>query len=70
MKNEGNIVERYFLVPDIENDHLVQWENRNQFYSTETKWNDFFPKIHREFLERTLKTIKYILGDKLTDDFM
>ena len=48
----------------------MQWENRNQFYSTETKWNDFFPKIHREFLERTLKTIKYILGDKLTDDFM
>lgn len=70
VKNEGNIVERYLLVPDIENDHLVQWENRNQFYSTETKWNDFFPKIHREFLERTLKTIKYILGDKLTDDFM
>lgn len=60
VKNKGKIVERYLLVPDIENDHLVQWGNRNQFYSTETKWNDFLPKIHKEFLERTLKTIAYL----------
>lgn len=72
VKNKEKIVERYLLVPDIENDHLVQWENRNQFYSTETKWNDFLPKIHKEFLERTLKTIAYLIGDKskVIDDFV
>lgn len=64
VKDKEKIVERYLLVPDIENDHLVQWENRNQFYITETKWNDFLPKIHKKFLERTLKTIKYIMGDR------
>ena len=56
---EGEIVERFFLFPDIEQGHLATVKNRRHFFSSNNKVNNILPKIHMEFMNRVINTAKY-----------
>ena len=56
----GQVVEKFMLFPDILHGRLACSKNRRHFFSMGTKVNDIFPRIHSEFKERLIKTVKDI----------
>lgn len=57
---DKEIVERYVLFPDFSQGWLSAVKNRKHFFSSGVKVNDILPRIHKEFMERVLATIKYL----------
>ena len=54
---EGEIVERYMLFPDLLEGRLECVKNRKHFFGYGTKVNDVLPQIHREYREKILNTV-------------
>lgn len=57
---EGEIVERYLLFPDIDQGHLACVKNRKHFFGSNNKVNERLWQIHSEFAKRVLATAEYI----------
>lgn len=57
---EAQLVERYMLFPDISQGRLAKVKSRKHFFGDEIKVNDILPKIHKNFLQRLLNTIKLL----------
>ncbi len=61
VKYEDNkITERFMLIPDYTDGVLVTTKSRKHFFSQENKANDVLPKIHFEYLNEILSTVKYL----------
>ncbi|PWM73364.1 MAG: hypothetical protein DBX59_05225 [Bacillota bacterium] len=62
VNKENNITEKFMLFPDFDQGRLSCVKNRKHFFSKSTKINDIFVKLHFEFMNRLLKTVKKILA--------
>lgn len=56
----GEVIERFVLFPDFEQDRLATVKNRKHFFSKGTKVNDILPLIHKEFMALVLNTAKHL----------
>ncbi len=54
----GQVLERFMLFPDMRQGHLSTAKNRKHFFSSGIKVNDILPRIHSEYKSRLLKTLK------------
>ena len=57
-------VERFMLFPDMAQGHLSTVKNRRHFFSSSNKINNILPRIHLDFKNRLLKTVKELLNNK------
>ena len=57
-------VERFMLFPDMDQGHLSTVKNRRHFFSSSNKINNILPRIHLDFKNRLLKTVKELLNNK------
>jgi len=53
----GSIVERYMLFPDIDQGHLATVKSRKHFFGCGTRVNDVLPSIHLAYKTRLMNTI-------------
>jgi hypothetical protein len=61
---DGNVIEKYMLMPDMTNGRFDRLKNRILFFGGEDKINSWLPGFTREFmmrLERTLETVRQVL---------
>lgn len=56
----NEIVEKFMLLPDYTDGNLVAVKNRKHFFSNGNKVNDILPKLHIDYLQEILATIKYL----------
>lgn len=56
----GKPVERFMLFPDISQGRLAAVKSRKHFFGYGTKVNDILPKIHIEYKNRLLNTIRLL----------
>lgn len=56
----NEIVEKFMLLPDYTDGNLVTVKNRKHFFSNGNKVNDILPKLHIDYLQEILATIKYL----------
>lgn len=54
------IVERYVIFPDLQNGQLIKFNNRRHFFSEGIKVNDILPKMHINYLNKILNTLKLL----------
>lgn len=57
---DGQIIERYMMFPDIIQGHLCSSKNRKHFFSMGIKVNEILPAIHLEFKQRLHKTVEQL----------
>ena len=57
-QQDGEIIDRFMLFPDISQGRLSTVKNRKHFFSNEVRVNDILPSIHFEFRRRLLQTIE------------
>jgi hypothetical protein len=55
--DNGNIKEKWILMPDEIDGNLVSFKNRKRFYSQDLRANDKLLQIYSEFLERMSNTV-------------
>ncbi len=56
---KGVITERYMLFPDIVQGHLATSKNRRHFFGDGIKVNEVLPRIHINYQQRILNTVKW-----------
>lgn len=56
----GEIVERFMLFPDLCEGRLATVKNRKHFFGNGIKVNEVFPKIHRKYKEKVLNTVRFL----------
>lgn len=56
----GKVIERFMLFPDISQGCLTKVKSRNHFFGNEKKINNIFPKLHNAYKKRLLNTIKLL----------
>jgi len=63
----GKLVERFMLFPDISQGRLATVKGRKHFFGYGTKVNDILPRIHIEYKNRLLNTIRLLNNYSKTD---
>ncbi|HNT21325.1 MAG TPA: hypothetical protein PKL70_12915 [Saprospiraceae bacterium] len=56
----GMLVEKYILLPDLQNGRLKVFKNRKRFFDDDIKLNEVLPSLTIEFWQRLKLTIDSI----------
>ena len=65
---EGVIKERFFLLPDSDdNGRIAKWNGRSRFYSQKKKGNQYLPQLYLEISMRVARTLRRAVRD-LSDE--
>lgn len=61
---EGVIKERFFLLPDSDdNGRIAKWNGRSRFYSQKKKGNQYLPQLYLEISMRVARTLRRAVRD-------
>ncbi|MCW3111258.1 MAG: hypothetical protein JWQ09_5764 [Segetibacter sp.] len=57
---DGEMVEKYILIPDSTNGNFDTFKNRNRFFNNDIKLNEILPVLIFEFWNKLMATIKLV----------
>jgi hypothetical protein len=57
---DKKIIEKYILLPDLENGFIKSFKNRKRFFNQDVKLNNLLPQMMQEFWKRVLTTVSVI----------
>jgi len=61
---EERVVEKFILLPDMEEGNIKSFRNRNRFFHDEVKLNEILPELIKDFWKKLKYTLDLVIIDK------